>query len=1655
MDNLWSERQTALGLLEDRLKKMERENKGSVERERKDKQHQLEVYFRDMKEKYAKERKTEQKRHEERVAELESKCQLEWRAKVVDMEHLLQKERVIAQRKEQVLLRVIELGRIAKMETLSRTDTKMGKERLSVLNTVKQVKEECHDTERREHSKSNIREQVEKAERRIENEQQKEIKWKQQRSQEMADKLKEMLQQFEMDKKRIEEKWMEIEKKSQEGWKERVRNLEIKLENEKVVAQQRKQELLKHREEQEKEEGELLRIARQKENEMKATQRVQQTHTKTELENVVDKGKESLSEVEQKEEKRKPAGTDLQNGQNNPVNKKTDMHVTAQVTEKEQPFLQNTPKEISEKVGVKPVTEMTQPIQETECLREFKRKQERDVNSGSNIKTVGERKQQTCEHIDGGAETKTKHSELEDDWFGDMSRKKKEGTCCEIKSSNQLSLANARGKMTEREEKPVVEQKKTDIKELGWLMEMRHHSGENKDIFQQKKQPFVQDTAKDPAEKAGVKPVAEKQQPIQEMKWLRESKQKQERHVDLGKAEINTKHRELEDDWLEDMILKKKDSKLGEMRRNHQQNRADVKVKVTDQEEKSIVVQKKSNIKEMNWLTEMRQHAGENKDIIQQKKQPFFQDAPKETVKQQPNQEIEWLRESKQKQERDLDSESILKTVGERRQRTREHIGGKTETKMKHWELEDDLLKDMNLKKKEDKWSEIMRKHEQSRAESRQELEKQKDQGEHREKNKDTVVRPRRRGNEDRKTGDDEGKLLGVNEQEAKRQFSMRNKGIDFLYELKQDVVKGKRERLVDGDGPKESCVMTSRRVEGRGRPLERKELERREQLGDWLQDIDIKTEREGVIEQKTEEPLKTKNPLQDSKQSTMNNFKREWQVSSKTVNEENNKTEGISTMSRRREDSKTGAINQVKKEELMKDLFKEKEQETTEERWHELTEKRQRGMAENPQETVNERKHEPQMFRLRQNGFVTQEDEQKSQILRLAEQNPKQDIKTEECCQTSLKIERWTRGWMQTEKNDAKHGTEINVREDKALWVTRGCREEDRQANTGDVVGAKAGRRSTGTYRQQEGLKDDDIDAQVCRLWKSTNQTALEDTPLCSDYRAAMSVQQRAAINAQENTVPGTEAEHKTDRNIKTLQVNRQREKEGKKETSITIRTKENAWMDTRVKNELKSVDVMGTNVLSGRERHQRKKIIQEENAWQRELEMKSSEAEEYKPRDRLTQERQRLLKPQKQIEDQEMEKEKERDSCQIEKQKELRQQKKAKRDKGFERQKEQDKQLQTEKLNVLESHRDTNREKLKLRHNQSDKDLEQPEMAANTRRRRNAGARVALCWQSNSNEKPKRDAGVERKDEPVVTLKEQAPQHSNNRSQTKSLAPDARQMVVLFQQSESDREFKREVVATTPDKRRDELVRQVPQHSSNHCQAQSLASVALCEQSKSDKGLKGDDDGANMPAERKDTPVVNTEGQMSQQSSTPHQAQDRASGPSDEEEETGSAAPSAAGEGAQQEISGAAEKSEETAGGEAVKKDKSMRRRFLGWVNKKAKDYYNNKIEKTMKREQEEGDQVYQSWFKKSPMSRAEREKEKRKSLVKAEERRHRMEESWKQWEVKRAEEKKRRKKEDEEIEAMLHSPEFRRTLARCVINALFEKFRISGSSGLYGAL
>ena len=50
-----------------------------------------------------------------------------------------------------------------------------------------------------------------------------------------------------------------------------------------------------------------------------------------------------------------------------------------------------------------------------------------------------------------------------------------------------------------------------------------------------------------------------------------------------------------------------------------------------------------------------------------------------------------------------------------------------------------------------------------------------------------------------------------------------------------------------------------------------------------------------------------------------------------------------------------------------------------------------------------------------------------------------------------------------------------------------------------------------------------------------------------------------------------------------------------------------------------------------------------------------------------------------------------------------------------------------------------------------------------------------------------------------------------------------------------------------------------------------------------------------------------------------------------------------------------------ESDAGAEGVKKDKSVRRRVFGWVNKKVKSYYEKKIEKAHVKEEEAGDKHY----------------------------------------------------------------------------------------------
>ncbi|XP_063047714.1 myb-like protein X [Engraulis encrasicolus] len=97
----------------------------------------------------------------------------------------------------------------------------------------------------------------------------------------------------------------------------------------------------------------------------------------------------------------------------------------------------------------------------------------------------------------------------------------------------------------------------------------------------------------------------------------------------------------------------------------------------------------------------------------------------------------------------------------------------------------------------------------------------------------------------------------------------------------------------------------------------------------------------------------------------------------------------------------------------------------------------------------------------------------------------------------------------------------------------------------------------------------------------------------------------------------------------------------------------------------------------------------------------------------------------------------------------------------------------------------------------------------------------------------------------------------------------------------------------------------------------------------------------------------------------------------------------------------------------------DKSVRRRVLKWINKKAKDYLSKKIEKTFKREEEEGDELYAPWYCTNIQWRSEREQEKRKALLRAEDMRQRLESFLLKWEAKRAQKRAQRMEKEESFD------------------------------------
>ncbi|KAM9703496.1 uncharacterized protein ACNS7B_002212 isoform 1-T1 [Menidia menidia] len=100
---------------------------------------------------------------------------------------------------------------------------------------------------------------------------------------------------------------------------------------------------------------------------------------------------------------------------------------------------------------------------------------------------------------------------------------------------------------------------------------------------------------------------------------------------------------------------------------------------------------------------------------------------------------------------------------------------------------------------------------------------------------------------------------------------------------------------------------------------------------------------------------------------------------------------------------------------------------------------------------------------------------------------------------------------------------------------------------------------------------------------------------------------------------------------------------------------------------------------------------------------------------------------------------------------------------------------------------------------------------------------------------------------------------------------------------------------------------------------------------------------------------------------------------------------------------------------------KEKSVRRRLLGWFNHLIQNHYKRKLTKSYTREEKEGFESYESNFNFIyPMTRAQRERQKRKKWLKRDKRRQSLKENLDAyWENKRQKKQTRRKKEEERFE------------------------------------
>ncbi|KAL2093919.1 hypothetical protein ACEWY4_011231 [Coilia grayii] len=821
IEKKWTERQSALNnLFMERLNRMETENERSLEKEI-DRQHQLEMQLKEMEHRFAMERQIQLNRHEERLRELESEWKLEYEAKIMEMEHYLERERVMAERREEELFRVIEQQQKIKMKTLKNTKTTNEQERLSNQNIereAEQWEEECHglesEAQRETDRESTMRERSENTVQSAKNEHEKQMQREQEKWQEMEEQLKTMEQKFEMEKemeaKRYEERWRKVEEKRQKEWEEKISELQKTWQEEKQG-----QVLLKPQEEQNKTKEVLTRMGIPVEVENEERKMIEETHEK-DLEKMIDPGNECVTEIKQEVHKRIDMEVDLQEGENNLLGKESAM-------------------------------------KDKEIQKEEKMVTEQKVPTNKGIESVREKRKQS-----------TRHTQI----------KTTEDTLPEVEAKKSIKIGADEErcfKDKKQETKQPMNQKNVG---MDWLKELRNkREGEReRDIEKQRCGPLdgwlgdIECKNESEAEKEQKKKAISQRNVG--MDWLSECKVKHEKEVDseslvapvvrrrqraseliTEKAEPGPKHKELVDDWLGDT---NKEDRWAQIRRRHQQSREESRqelqkrVDQTEQTEKdrSVVVGRRAR-------NVSRKTNAEEESLLEVNEQKTKQAMSKR------NEGMDWLSEFKVKQEKEVDSGHHVAPVVGRRQRASDIIIEKAEPEPKHKDLEDNWLGDTN---KEDRWAQIQRRHQQSREESRQELQKQVDQAEQAEKDKGVVVgrraRPLRRD------------VDSKNESETKME-EMESE--EWWSELRRN-----NQRKFMGNQQKQKTEVHMSKPHEQGRQMEVHRT-KPEALLNIVRHTQVKKTEDALAEVETKEPAKTEMAWLDSKQNKTGQRTESW----------------------------------------------------------------------------------------------------------------------------------------------------------------------------------------------------------------------------------------------------------------------------------------------------------------------------------------------------------------------------------------------------------------------------------------------------------------------------------------------------------------------------------------------------------------------------------------------------------------------------------------------------------------------------------------------------------------------------------------------------------------------------------------------------------